>query len=487
MTAAWLCFAWLPAVISGCGPAGEADAAEEQEEVLAGEDPGLADGEEGDIAEATEALSSVGFSTYIGSAGDQYGVTPAVDAAGNVYVAGAMLVAGKDYDIFVAKYSPAGKFIFRVSFGGVGAESVRDIAVDGAGNAYVVAKTESYGSTQKILVAKLNSAGNALVYYSRFGGSTWDDPYGIAVDPSGNAYVTGQTCSPDFPKTPGALQTALRGSWDAFVTKLNASGTALTYSTFLGGDGSDGAYDIAVDPFGYAYIVGDTTPLVGGIPFPTTPGAFKTSFGGGTDAFVTELTPSGSAIYYSTFVGGSAFDMATGVAVDSSFNAYVTGCTFSPNFFTTPGAFRTWNGDMSDAFVLKLNEPGTGVYYSTFVGSSWPGGYSSSIALGSSGKASVTGMTASNAFPVTANASKPFLSGSSDGYLLELNASGTAATYGTYLGGSADDGASGVAIDSNGNAFVAGKTQSSDFPVFAAAQPSFGGDWDGFLVKIKNP
>jgi hypothetical protein len=166
----------------------------------------------------------------------------------------------------------------------------------------------------------------------------------------------------------------------------------------------------------------------------------------------------------------------------------VTGTSNSPDFFTTPGAFRPWkSGEYYDydVFVLKLNEPGTGVYYSTFVGSGVGG--DPSIALGSSGKASVAGLTASNAFPVTANASKPFLGGVTDGYLLELNASGTAATYGTYLGGSADDGASGVAIDSNGNAFVAGKTQSSDFPVFAAAQPSFGGNQDGFLVKIKNP
>lgn len=177
--------------------------------------------------------------------------------------------------------------------------------------------------------------------------------------------------------------------------------------------------------------------------------------------------------------------MAWGVAVDSSFNAYVTGFTSSPNFFTTPGAFRTWKSDGIDVFVLKLNEPGTVVYYSTFVGS----GASSvpSIAVGSSGKASVAGSTGSNAFPVTANAWKPFLSGITDGYLLELNASGTAATYGTYLGGFAGDWAGGVAIDSNGHTFVTGKTESWNFPVFAAAELSFGGSQDGFLVKIKNP
>jgi hypothetical protein len=494
--AASLGAAGLALWITGCGPSEdgimEGVILEEEDITLLvhpGDDGGLvvhAGDEEDSLAEAAQALGAVGFSTYVGGPGYDFAQGVATDGAGNVYVAGTMPVAGKDKDVFVAKYSPLGSLVYLTSFGGTGTEETRDIAVDTAGNVVVVAKTASYGPAQTILVAKLNTAGNALLYYSRFGGSGYEFPQGIALDPGGNVYVAGETMSTDFPVTPGALQPVRRAGLEAFVTKVNASGTALVYSTYLGGDGSDGARDIAVDAFGYAYVVGDTTPAAG-VAFPTTPAAFQKLPQGASDVFVTELTPSGSALYYSTLLGGTANEYAGKIAVDGAFQAHVTGWAQSANFPTTPGAARTWKGGPSafEVFVTKLNEPGSGLVYSTYVAASgdWPAG----IAVGSSGKAFVVGTTFSSAFPVKPGAFQPTFGGSADGFLLELSASGSAVTYATYLGGNAVDQALGVAVDKNGHACVAGSTDSVSFPVFGAAQPVPGGGGDGFVVKIKGP
>jgi hypothetical protein len=174
---------------------------------------------------------------------------------------------------------------------------------------------------------------------------------GIAVDREGRAYVTGLTQSADYPTTPGAFDTSFNVIQDAFVTKLNASGSALAYSTFLGGSSGDSGSGIAVDGRGIAYVTGETTSA----DYPTTPGAFDISFnGGGSDAFVTKLSVSGSALAYSTFLGGGAFDRGQDIAVDGRGRAYVTGFTESTDYPTTPGAFDTSYNGNRDAFVTKL-------------------------------------------------------------------------------------------------------------------------------------
>ncbi|MDI1481172.1 SBBP repeat-containing protein [Polyangium sp. y55x31] len=493
-TAAGLCLACLAPAMLGCGPVDEMVVEEwEEVEVRGGSD---VVSEEENVAEATEALTSVGFSTFVGGPGSISDVIPAVDPAGNVYVAAsALTINTSNIDIFVAKYSPSGALLWTATFGGSNTEDVRDIAVDNAGCVYVLAKTYSYGPSQTNLVAKLNAAGNALAYYSRFGGSGEDRPYGIAVDPAGNAYVAGSTLSADFPVTPGAMQQTLRGDMDAFVTKLNAAGSSLVYSTYLGGSGSEDGMDIAVDAAGYAYVVGSTSPPPNGVgvAFPTTFGAYQRTYGNpayGSDVFVTELIPSGSAPYYSTLIGGSTTDAGYRIGVDSAYNAYVVGISESIDFPTTPGAFRRVKkglADEFDVFVTKVNEPGSAIWYSTWVGSG-PGREIPFIAVSSSGKAYVSGTTTSNSLPVTANALQKTYRGASDGFLMELNVSGSAAAYSTYLGGSGYDSLYGVAVDPYGNAVVAGWTDSANFPVYNAAQPTPpGAPWGGFVTKFLGP
>jgi uncharacterized repeat protein (TIGR01451 family) len=306
--------------------------------------------------------------------------------------------------------------------GGTSNDYGRSIAIDSAGNAYVAGHTYSfnfpvtingysttYANGYDVFVTKLNADGSAIVYSTYLGGNSDDLGLGIAVDSSGNAYVTGSTGSTNYPTTPGAFQTTLHGSsyynGDAFVTKLNVDGTALLYSTYLGGSSSEQANGIAIDSTGNAYLAGYTYSN----DFPTTPGAFKTaaSPGSSQEAFVTKLNDTGTALVYSTFLGGSGADQATAIKVDSSGYAYVTGMTASANFDITPGAYQsTYGGGSSsyygygDAFATKVDPSGTSLIYSTYIGGTGDDP-SFGIDLASSGEVYLTGSTTSVNFPTT--------------------------------------------------------------------------------------
>jgi hypothetical protein len=206
-------------------------------------------------------------------------------------------------------------------------------------------------------------AKSALVYSTYLGGSSGDDGKGIAVDAGGNAYVTGVTQSTNFPTTLGAFQTTFGGDVDAFVTKLNPTGSALVYSTYLGGSSFENGYGIAVDSVG-SYVTGETCSS----NFPATIGAFQTALLGSCDAFVTKLNAAGNGLIYSTYLGGSSSETAYGIAVDSVGSAYVTGTTCSNNFPTTTGAFQTARPGVCPAFVTKLNSAGSALSYSTYLG-----------------------------------------------------------------------------------------------------------------------
>jgi hypothetical protein len=321
-----------------------------------------------------------------------------------------------------------------------------------------------------------------LVYSTYLGGGgNGNDGGFIAVDTSGNAYVTGVTNTCDFPTTPGAFQTTCGGNGDAFVIKLNAAGSAPVYSTYLGGANGDEGEGIAVDASGNAYVIG-----IAGPNFPTTPGAFQTTFPSVAlyTAFVTKLNVTGSALVYSTYLGGSSFGWGSGIAVDASGNAFVVGSTESGDFPTTPGALQaTWGGGW-DVFVSKLNAAGSALVYSTYLGGSGEDG-AGGIAVDASGSAYVTGHTYSANFPITPGAFQTMLSGTAAAFVTKLNASGSGLVYSTYLGGSGEDFAGGIALDASGNTYITGGTGSSNFPTTPGAfQTAYAGNGDAFVSKL---
>jgi hypothetical protein len=271
------------------------------------------------------------------------------------------------------------------------------------------------------------------------------------------------------------------------VAKLNTTGSSLVYSTYLG-NGGGGVDAIAVDSSGNAYIAGSQD--IGQTTFPTTPGAFQTTYGGGSsDATVSKLNPSGTGLVYSTFLGGSGSDIAFGIATDNVGNAYVTGSTSSSNFPTTTGAFQTTvGGGPFDAFVTKVNPLGTGLVYSSYLGGSGDD-RGSSVSVDTLGNAFVTGFTTSSNFP-TVNPIQAALAGGFDAFVTEVNPPGTGLVFSTFLGGSSDDFGLGIALDSlpNPNAYVTGFTSSLNFPTTPGAfQTTFGGGTsDAFVTKIAN-
>jgi hypothetical protein len=404
------------------------------------------------------------------------------------------------WGIVVGSYDPTqllviDPLVYSTYIGGSGDEWGNAIAVDGSGNAYVTGYTNStnydvtpgafqttMGGGGDVFVTKLNATGTALVYSTYIGGSGNEVGYDIAVDGSGNAYVTGYTNSTNYDVTPGAFQTTNGGGWDVFVTKLNATGTALVYSTYIGGSSNDEGYAIAVDGSGYAYVTGYTSST----DYDVTPGAFQTTNANGdyADVFVTKLNATGTALVYSTYIGGSYDDVGYGIAVDGSGNAYVTGWTSSPDYDVTPGAFQTTKEDDLDVFVTKLNATGTALVYSTYIGGSGDEvGYA--IAVDGSGYAYVTGWTSSPNYDVTPGAFQTTNGGGWDVFVTKLNATGTALVYSTYIGGSGTDYGYGIAVDGSGNAYVTGYTSSTDYDVTPGAfQTTNGGGRDVFVTKL---
>ncbi len=379
--------------------------------------------------------------------------------------------------------------LFSTYLGGLDNDEGTGLAVDGAGNAYITGSASSPnfptqnplqptfgGGFSDAFVTRMNAAGTALVYSTYLGGSGADWGTSIAVDSAGDAYVIGMTFSTDFP-TYNALQPTFGGGFDdAFVAELNAAGTALVYSTYLGGSDADWGTGIAVDSMGDAYITGGTSST----NFPTH-NALQVTKVGTANAFVAELNATGSALIYSTYLGGSNYDYGAAIAVDGAGDAYVTGITHSSNFPTHNALQSVYAGD-ADAFVAELNSAGTALVYSTYLGGSGADG-GTGIAIDSAGNAYVTGATSSTNFP-TRNALQATNAGGDDAFVAKLNAAGSALIYSTYLGGSNDDEADGISVDSAGNVYITGSTSSINFPTRNALQATNAGGADAFVARL---
>ena len=371
--------------------------------------------------------------------------------------------------------------------GGIWDEYSYAIDVDGFGNSYVTGLTFSDDfptenpfqnnpdETVDVFIIKLNSSGDTLAYATYLGGSGEDVAFDIAVDNSGNCYVTGSTNSHDFP-TRNPFQGTISGEQDAFVTKLNPSGEALEYSTYLGGSGEDEASGIAVDNSGNCYVTGYTESDDFPIKNP-----LQDIIRGDQDAFVTKLNISGNALLYSTYLGGSSSDKGVGVAVDGSEHCFITGATYSDDF-PTRNPLQETIGGVWDVFVSRLNPSGNVLLYSTYLG----GGKNEkarAITLDGLGNCYVTGATESENFP-TKNPFQGTISGEWDVFVTKLNISGNALAYSTYLGGSKHDEGSGIAVDNSGDCYVTGYTESENFPIKNPFQATISGEWDAFVTKL---
>jgi len=436
------------------------------------------------------------YSTYLGGSGDDQAYAVAVDSAGSAYVTGktkSQNFPGTTGGFpgasrgFVTKFAPnGGSILYSVFIGGNNDTNCWAIKVDGSGNAYIAGDTTAtdfpvvkgfqatdLGGTDGY-VARLNANATALVYSTYLGGTDTDTAQGIALGPSGDAYVTGYTSSTDFPVTGNAYQATNFGGSDAIVTRVNtnASGAAsLVYSTFVGGSFDERAFGIAVDGTGRIYITGDTQSSDFPIVFGYQPTLL--SF---MNAFVCVLEADGSQVSYSSYLGGTGTDSGLAIAVDRSRNAYVTGSTSSVDF-PKRNPLQPVLGGADDVFVTKFNCAATGdasLVYSTYLGGLGED-VGNAIAVDVWGNAYVAGDTDAGFVPFT----------NSKGFIVKISRAGNSLLFGTVVGGSTSDSNLGLAVDPYGNAFVTGITTSIDFPISPNAfQQNFGGVKDAFVYKL---
>ena len=455
------------------------------------------------------------FSTFLGGAGNDNAYGIAVDNTGQVYVAGE--TSSLDFptnnplqatraglgDAYIAKLAADGSaLIYATYLGGSGGETALSIAVDGTGHAYVTGETGSPDFPTKNAVQPIHGNGNSpfadafvvklapdgsnLAYATFLGGLGHDVGRNIAVDATGQAYLTGITSSLDFPTTVTAFQSTRPGDNNAFVVKLTQDGSALAYATYLGGSSIDVGNDIAIDEAGQATVTGST----GSTDFPTQ-NPLQPVLLGSSDAFVAQLTADGSALTFSTYLGGSDSDGGVGIAVDGSGQVYITGYTSSPDFPTKNPAQPSYGNGRGDAFVAKLASDGSALTFATFLGGT---GFeeAGNIAVDREGHAWITGSTFSPDFP-TANPLQPALHSNVNVFVTEFLTDGSALKFSTFLGGTGGAQGKNIAVDSEGQIYITGSTVGAStthptptFPIKFALQPTLGGLLDAFIAKI-NP
>src|ERR1043165_1097382 len=458
------------------------------------------------------------WSTYLGGSSEDYAYALAVDSSGNVYLTGntgstdfptvnpIYGTKGYDWDVFVTKINAAGTAIVYSTYLSANGwnEQGKGIAVDSSGNAYVTGVTNatdfpgvtagsiqpSFGGTgdnHDAFAMKINAAGNAIVWATYLGGAGDDFVEGgITVDSAGNTYLAGATQGGIPWIDSSAIQpTYGGGDYDGFVIKIDSSG-AKVWATYLGGSDGDIAKAIRIDGSGNAWIGGGTSST----SWPGVSGSsLQSSNAGGGDVTITEINAAGTAIIYATFLGGSGGDAIAAMVLDSSGNIYATGFTDSTSFpGVTGSSIQPSNGGGAyDIWVAKLNSGATSIAWATFLGGSdWD--MPESLDVDSSGNVYLNGLTVSTDFPVL-NAIQPTYGGGEDDVVVaKINAAGTALVWSTYLGGTDNDTSYGGALDSAGNYIIDGFTASSAFPGTSgsAIQPTYGGGFDAFVVKIGN-
>jgi hypothetical protein len=462
------------------------------------------------------------YSSYLGGARSDLALGIAVDRAGNAYIAGQ--TASSDFptlnapqasgagpiDAFVARFNPDGTLAYSTYLGGSYLDWATDIAVDGEGNAYVTGFTGSanfpthmafqpvYAGGWDAFVTKLSHDGSTLLYSTYLGGSSEENrtnagfPGSIAVDQAGSAYVAGDTQSADFP-TVAALQPNLRGIMDAFVSKLTPDGTALVYSTYLGGERAETAWGIAVDGAGSAVVTGDTVSLA----FPTVNAhqpQCAASVSACWDVFVSKLDPAGSALVYSTYLGGNDMeyiDRGIGITTDAAGAAYVTGSTGSPNF-PIRNAYQPFYGGQVDAFVAKFSTGGTLVSSTFLGGSNSEVGYGIAVHSRPGSRDTlplgvyVSGLTISSDFP-TVNPIQATLGAYEDSFVTRYTGGISGVVYSTYLGGTngrEEYGSQGIGLDGEANVYITGGSSATDYPAVNAHQPAVRGFYDAVVTRI---
>ena len=458
------------------------------------------------------------YAGYVGGNNTDYAAAAAVDGDDALYVTGYTssletggfpLSVGPDltqngnYDAFVAKVDASGTSLDYAGYiGGSSSDFGNGIAVDPSGNAYVTGYTSSTESTFPVaggpdtsqnggldaFVAKVDSTGSTLTYSGFIGGSGTDVATGIAVNDTGNAFVSGYTTSDEntFPHIQGPDATYNGGLDDAFVAKVSTSGASLDYAGYIGGGADDHGYGVAIDGAGDAFVTGAT--LSDENSFPVAGGPDLTH-NGGDDGFVAEVNAQGTSLVYAGYIGGAAGDDAYAIAVDHDGNAYVTGGTGSDegSFPVGGGPDLTYNG-AGDGFVAKVDASGTSLDYAGYVGGD-AADTGQAIAVDPSGRAYVTGQTSSSeaSFPVVAGPDVTY-NGGGDAFVARVSASGSALSYAGYIGGNAADLGNGIAVDSLGNAFVAGQTSSTEvtFPETAGPDLTENGIEDAFVARIRS-
>jgi hypothetical protein len=460
------------------------------------------------------------YSTYLGGNGLDKALGITVTSGDSAIVVGSTfstnfpttagayqtLFGGGPYDAFVTEFSPNGESLgFSTYLGGTNDDESWGVKVDSSGNVYVSGHTDSmnfpttsnayhtsfFGTGYDCFLSKLNSTGSALIYSTYIapvdpGPTNEHNGDFMTASSSGRAAIVGPTNYASFPTTPGAFQTTYGGGDDAFLVVLDTtkSGSAsLDYSTYLGGSSNDVAQEVTVDSVGNAYIVGTTHSL----NFPVTTGAYQTSCKLNSekacsgDIFLTKISPHGKGaadLLYSTYFGGTGADSGVAIAIDSTDHAYITGDTQSSDLPTTPGAFQTacdlgTGGTCEDSYIAKFSLGGKGtadLTYSTYFGGTGTT-LSKAVGVDSLGNAYVDGRTTSTNFPVVnpIQAAHAPDNGNYDSFVTELNASGSALIFSTYIGSNNFDSLNALALDSSANIFIGGRTQGTNYPATAGA------------------